>query len=148
MLSRNKQTNELTLFLCARLKLKELVVCLVQVTKIGRSLVGELFVIALRLILLVLFLLLALEEISDAWEVLRATEVPDVDVSISSEGVAQTDYALVAFRPWDFFAVVVHHGDISPVVRTAQSNDLVLPMPLLPHQPVDVIVQVSDLIVS
>ena len=55
--------------------------------------------------------------------------------------------ALVSLRPGHLLPVVVQHGDIPPVVGAAEGDDLVLPMPLLAQELVDLVVQVSDLVV-
>jgi hypothetical protein len=69
-------------------------------------------------------------------------------VSIRGNGVSLRDNnILVSLGPWYFLSVVIQHSDISPVISTTQGNNLVFPMSLLPQQLVDLVIQISDLII-
>lgn len=54
---------------------------------------------------------------------------------------------LVTFRPRNFLPIVIQHGNIPSIIRTAERDDLILPMSFLPQQLVDLIVQVTNLII-
>ena len=60
----------------------DLTIRFVEVTKVRGALVGELLVVFVYLVLLVLFLLLALEEFLDTGQLLGTTEVPDARYSV------------------------------------------------------------------
>ena len=60
----------------------DLTIRFVEVTKVRGALVGELLVVFVYLVLLVLFLLLALEEFLDTGQLLGTTEVPDARNSV------------------------------------------------------------------
>ena len=60
----------------------DLTIRFVEVTKVRGALVGELPVVFVYLVLLVLFLLLALEEFLDTGQLLGTTEVPDARNSV------------------------------------------------------------------
>lgn len=48
--------------------------------------------------------------------------------------------ALVSLGTGYFFPVVVEHGDIPPIIRTSERDDLVLPMPFFAQQLVDLVI--------
>ena len=60
----------------------DLIIRFVEVTEVRGALVGELLVVFVYLVLLVLFLLLALEEFLDTGQLLGTTEVPDARNSV------------------------------------------------------------------
>ena len=60
----------------------------------------------------------------------------------------ETRNALVSFSSRYLLSIVVQHGYIPPIVCTTKRNNLILPVPLLAEKFVDLIVEISHLIVS
>lgn len=55
---------------------------------------------------------------------------------------------LVTLRSRYLLAILVQHCNITLVIGTSQRDDLVLPIPLLPQEFVDFVVQVTDFVVG
>jgi len=88
------------------------------------------------------------KELFDTWKVFCLSKIPEDVSSGHIENASQGDDGLlVSFGAWHLLPIVIQHGSISPVIFTAQSNNLVFPMSLLMHQLVDCIIQISNILV-
>ena len=71
-----------------------------------------------------------------------------MDGLVHEHGEPWANYSLVTLCSRDFLPIIIQHGHIPPVIGTTEADNLVLPMSLFPQKLVNLVIEVSDLVVA